>query len=132
MQAHLNSIGILLVILAMVHAVFPRYFNWKQELAGLSIINRQLMYVHAFFIAFIVLLIGLLCLTSADLLIETSLGRRLSLGLSIFWTVRLLIQFFGYTSKTWKGKRFETAVHVLFSFFWAYLSVFFWLVFLGM
>jgi len=89
------------------------------------------MYVHSFFIAFVVLLVGLLCLTSAKDLLTTSLGRRISLGLAIFWTVRLFVQFFGYKSANWKGKTFETGMHILLSIFWAYLSVIFYLVYTG-
>jgi hypothetical protein len=83
------------------------------------------MYVHSFFIAFVVLLIGVLCLTSAEELTSTTLGKRISLGLGIFWTTRLFIQFFGYSSKLWKGKSFETSVHIFFSIFWVYLSTIF-------
>jgi hypothetical protein len=129
MEIHLKIIGTLSILLAIVHAVFPKYFNWKQELKQLSIINKQLMYVHSFFIAFAVLLIGTLCLTSASDLIETNLGKRISLGLGIFWTTRLIIQFFGYSAKTWKGKTFETTIHVLFSVLWLYFSLIFCLVY---
>src|SRR5688500_12163578 len=125
MELHLKIIGILLILLALIHAVFPKYFNWKQELNSLSIINRQLMYVHSFFIAFVVLLIGVLCLSSANELLETTLGKRISLGLGIFWLTRFFIQFFGYSVKIWKGKTFETTVHILFSVLWAYLSIIF-------
>ena len=130
MELHLKIIGILLIILAAIHAIFPKFFNWKQELISLSIINRQLMYVHSFFIAFAILLIGVLCLTSANELIKTTLGKRISLGLGIFWITRLFIQFFGYSAKLWKGKTFETIIHVLFSIFWAYLSAIFILIYL--
>jgi hypothetical protein len=129
MELHLKITGMLLIILALIHISFPKYFNWKQELSSLSIINRQLMYVHSFFLAFVVLLIGLLCLTSADELIETTLGKKISLGLGIFWTTRFFIQFFGYSAKTWKGKTFETTVHVLFAVLWAYLSTLFCLIY---
>ena len=132
MELHLKIIGTLSIMLAIIHAVFPRYFNWKQELKPLSIINKQLMYVHSFFIAFGVLLIGMLCLTSATDLIQTALGKRISLGLGIFWTTRLIFQFFGYSAVTWKGKTFETTIHVLFSGLWLYFSIIFCLVYLEM
>ena len=131
MELNLKIVSILLIILALIHAIFPKYFKWKSELHSLSTINRQLMYVHSFFIAFVVLLMGLLCLTSANELIETTLGRRICLGIGIFWIARLLIQFFVYSSKTWKGKRFETTVHVVFSMMWVYFSVVFCLVYLN-
>ena len=125
MELQLKIIGILLILLAAIHIVFPRYFNWKIELNSLSLINRQLMYIHSFFIAFVVLLIGVLCLTSAGDLTSTTLGKRISLGLGIFWTTRLFIQFFGYSPKLWKGKTFETSVHIFFTIFWVYLSTIF-------
>ncbi len=125
MEIHLKIIGVLLMALALIHIFFPKYFNWDKELKSLSLINRQMMTVHTFFIAFTVFLMGLLCLISSTDLIETYLGKRISLGLGIFWTVRLFIQFFGYSTDLWKGKTFETSMHILFSIFWAYLSYIF-------
>ncbi len=126
MDLHLRIIGILLIALAVVHIVFPKYFNWEKELSSLSLINRQMMTVHTFFIALLVFLMGLLCLTSSVELIGTNLGKKISFGLAIFWTLRLVIQFFGYSSELWKGKNFETSVHILFIVLWIYLSVIFW------
>ena len=131
MEIHFKIIGILLIALALVHIGFPRYFKWKVELSSLSIMNRQMMYVHSFFIAFAVFLMGLLCLTSANELVSTVLGKRISLGLGIFWSMRLIAQFIVYSSKLWKGKTFETTVHILFSLFWAYLSTLFILAYLS-
>ena len=129
MELHLKIIGALLIVLALIHIIFPRYFNWKAEFAGITLINRQMMYVHTFFIALTILLIGLLCLTSSYEMVHTTLGSRLSLGLFIFWIMRLFIQFFYYSSALWKGKRWETTLHILFSFLWTYLSITFFLVF---
>ncbi len=131
MTLQLEVIGALLVVLALLHAAFARYFNWRREFAVVSLINRQMMYVHTFFIAFTVGLMGLLCLTSAAELVGTPLGHRVALGLGVFWLARLLIQFFGYSASLWRGKRFETIIHVLFSVLWAYLSIVFFQVGLG-
>ena len=131
MEIHFKIIGLSLMTLAVVHSIFPKYFNWAKELQPLSLINRQMMVVHTFFIAFTVFLMGLLCFSSSSDLIETSLGKRISLGLAIFWTLRLIIQLFGYSSKLWKGKMFETTVHILFTAFWIYASMIFWMNFLA-
>lgn len=125
MEIHFKIIGVLLIALSFIHVIFPRYFNWSKELASLSLINRQMMYVHTFFIAFVVFLIGILCLTSSGELLTTSLGKKVALGIGVFWLIRLFIQFFGYSSILWKGKLMETAIHIVFSFFWAYLSIIF-------
>jgi hypothetical protein len=126
MGIHIKITGVILMALALLHLIFPRYFNWEKELPALSLINRQMMVVHTFFIALMVFLMGLLCLSSADELIETSLGKKIALGLGVFWSIRLFIQFFGYSADLWKGKAFETLVHILFSLLWAYVSIVFW------
>lgn len=125
MEIHFKIIGVLLIALALFHIVFPKHFKWKVELKDLSLINRQMMVIHTFFVALTVFLMGLLCLTSTSDLVGTRLGKNISLGLGIFWFFRLFIQFFGYSSELWKGKKFETWMHVLFSLFWTYLSIVF-------
>ena len=122
MELNLKIAGILQIALALFHAGFPRRFGWKEELASVSLLSRQVMYVHTLFIALTVFLIGVLCVTSASDLINTALGQRVSLGLAIFWLTRLVVQFFGYSSELWRGKRFETIIHVVFSILWVYLS----------
>jgi hypothetical protein len=86
-----------------------------------------MMMVHTFFVGLTVFLMGLLCLVSPEELIRTHLGKTITLGLAIFWIIRLVFQLFVYSPKLWKGKRFETFIHILFIIFWAYLSgIFLW------
>jgi len=131
MELLLRLTGFVLIALGLFHVFFPKYFKWKEEFSKVSTINRQMMYVHSFFIAFVVVLIGLLCVTSATDLLTTPLGKRISLGISIFWMARLFIQFFGYSSSLWKGKTFETSIHILFSILWIGLSVVFMFAYLA-
>ena len=129
MELHLRITGVLLIGLALLHVLFPRYFKWKAEMTLISHINREMMYVHAFFIAFTVFLMGLLCLTSAPELLTTPLGKKMAFGLGLFWAARLLIQFFGYSSLHWRGKRFETVIHIILSILWLYFAGVFFLSF---
>lgn len=108
--------------LALVHVIFPRYFNWEKELSSLSLINRQMMKVHTFFIGLVVFMMGMLSFACAGELTTTSLGRKICLGLGIFWTIRFFFQLFIYSPQLWKGKKFETTVHILFTAIWLYLS----------
>ena len=84
MEIHLKITGVILILLASLHLIFPRYFKWKIELADVSLINKQLMYVHTFFIGLVVLLMGIFCFWSATDIVNTKLGRQLSFGLFIF------------------------------------------------
>ncbi len=86
------------------------------------------MYVHTFFVALVVFLMGVLCVSSAELLVSSELGHRISLGLGVFWGLRLFFQFFVYSKELWKGKRFESVVHIGFSLLWVYFTVVFWIV----
>lgn len=131
MELNIKIIGIILLLLALAHVIFPRYFKWSIELLNISLINRQMMYIHTFFIALILLLMSILCLTSANELVETRLGNKIALGLAIFWTARLLIQLFGYSAELWKGKRKETIIHIVFTLLWSYMSVIFLLLYFG-
>ena len=129
MELHLSIVGYLLITLALMHVPFPRYFNWEKELASLNLLLRQMMKVHTFFIAFFVLLIGVLCVHSADDILNTKLGHDLALGLFAFWVTRLFFQWFVYSPQLWTGKPFETVVHVLFSCIWIYFSTVFFLIY---
>jgi hypothetical protein len=128
MELHIKITGFLLVFLSLIHMGFPVRFDWKKELDKLTLINRQMMYVHTFFIGLMVLLMGVLCLACSWRLVNSELGRFVSAGLFIFWFVRLIFQFFVYSPELWKGKRFETVSHVLFSLLWGYFTVVFFIV----
>lgn len=82
-----------------------------------------MMQVHTFFIALFVGLNGLLNILGAGLLQNGPLAKLVTSGLAVFWGCRLFFQFFVYSPLLWKGKTFETLVHVLFGAFWAYLTI---------
>ncbi|WP_417799327.1 hypothetical protein [Tenacibaculum sp.] len=131
MEVHLKIIGGLLMLLALIHVIFPKYFNWKDELKNLSLMNRQMMMVHTFFIALTVFLMGSILVLESKELIETNLGRKIILGFAIFWSIRLFMQLFVYSPKLWRGKKFETAIHVFFTCFWIYISIVTWSIYIN-
>lgn len=119
----IQGVGILQIGLAILHLLFPARFNWREETARLSLLNRQIFYVHTFFVCLILVLFGLLSLFFAsELLRGDSFSRAISGGISAFWFMRLLAQLFVYDSALWKGKAFETTVHIAFIFLWIGLT----------
>lgn len=114
--------GVMMIILSIMHIFFPKYFKWKEELGRLSLINKQMMQAHTFFIALLLLLLGILCITSYHDLTHTQLGKKLCLGIGLFWAIRFIYQIVGYSSILWEKKRFETSVHLIFLFIWSFLS----------
>lgn len=122
MGLQIKIIGYLLILLSCIHVIFPKYFNWETDLAPLQLINRSMMKVHTFFIALTVGMMGLLCVVETDDLLQTELGRKICLGLGVFWFIRLIFQLFVYPSALWKEKKLETTIHVLAIFFWTFLA----------
>jgi hypothetical protein len=123
LSMHLRIVGILLVFLGLSHAFFNRYFGWKRELADVSLLTRQIFFVHTFFIGLGVVLAGAGSFVCADALLRPGLlSRAILAGMTVFWLCRLLTQFFTYDSRIWKGDRFRTVMHGAFSALWIYVT----------
>ena len=126
---HLKIVGLSLLALAALHVYFPRRFNWSVELAGLSLLNRQIFLVHCFFICLTLVLMGVLSLVFTDaLLATTALGRLVAAGLTVFWATRLIAQWFVYDHGLWRGHRLNTGIQFFFTLLWSYyVAVFGWI-----
>ena len=121
LHAHLQIAGALLLFLSAAHGGFSRYFGWKQELGRLSPLTRQMFLVHTFFIALVVALLGGLSLFCTDALLTPGpLSRAVLAGIFVFWLFRLAVQWFVYSPAIWRGRRFYTFMHCVFSAFWIY------------
>jgi hypothetical protein len=123
LHLHLQIVGCFLIVLGLSHAFMNRYFGWRRELAGVSLLTRQIFFVHAFFIALGVVLGGVISLGYSDALLSpTPLNRAILGSMALFWLCRLLAQFFAYDSANWRGNRFRTGMHVAFSVLWCYVT----------
>lgn len=123
---NLRVAGTLLIALALLHVPIAIRFRWREESARLSPFNRQVLLVHAFFIALTVGLMGLLAAFWPEALTaKNPLGPPVAGGLTLFWGVRLYCQWFVYDRNLWRGKTFESAVHLIFTLFWIYLTTIF-------
>ena len=120
---NLRAAGVLLAALAVVNLFVPSRFDWRTDLSRVSLLNRQIFQAHSVFLVLILALSSALLLTSADALLEPSrLSRAILLGLTIFWGLRMVMQWFFYSSDIWRGNRFFTTMHVVFSMTWIYLT----------
>ena len=120
----LRIAGALLLVLAVAHVTFPKRFDWSAELPRLSLLNRQMFVVHVCYIVVVLASMGLLSLAFTDALVERTFLARLVLAwLSLFWLSRLVVQWFVYDRQLWRGNRFHTGVHFVFTALWFYLSL---------
>ena len=123
LRLHLRLVGVLMAALALVNVFVPRRLNWREELSRVSLLNRQIFRVHTFFLIVVLALSAALLLTCADALLEpTRLSRAILAGLTLFWGLRMLIQWVYYSPAVWRGRFFETTMHVVFSALWIYVT----------
>jgi hypothetical protein len=123
LTVQLQVVGVLLMALGLSHAFFNRYFGWGVELAGVSLFTRRVFFVHTFFIAMTVTMMGAFSVVYARALVgPQALGRAILAGMVVFWGSRLVAQFTAYESAIWRGNRFRTRMHVAFTFLWIYVT----------
>ena len=85
--------GVLHLIWAGFHLMFPRIFKWKQSLEDLDSINRATYQVMNLCLAFIFAALGYLSLAFAPELLSPGLGHKLLGIITAFWLLRLSLQF---------------------------------------
>jgi hypothetical protein len=120
---HLRVVGLIMAALVVVNLAIPHRFAWRVELSRLSLLNRQIFTAHAIFLVLTLALFAVLLLFyGPDLLTPTPLSRALLGGLTIFWGLRMLMQWWFYSPQIWRGHRFNTAMHYLFSAVWMYVT----------
>jgi hypothetical protein len=123
MIVHLRIVGAVMALLVVMHAFVPGRLRWREELARLSTINRQIFKVHTMFIVLLLALFAVLFTAYAEALLEPGpLSRAVLTGLTVFWTLRLLTQWFVYSPEVWRGNRFNTVVHAVISMVWIYVA----------
>ncbi|MEO6323364.1 MAG: hypothetical protein ABIT01_00650 [Thermoanaerobaculia bacterium] len=120
---HLRITGVLLLALATLHFALPKRLGWDEDLARLTLVNRQIFLVHTFFIVLVLVMMGVLSLFFGPVLVApTPLARLVLGGLTLFWLIRLVMQWLVYDPSLWRGDRFNTRVHYAFTALWIYFS----------
>jgi hypothetical protein len=121
---NLRVVGVFMAILVVVNLFVPARLHWREEMARLSLVNRQIFEVHSIFIVLMLALFSALLLASGDALLQrTRLSRAVLIGLTVFWALRMLMQWFYYSPDVWRGNRFNTVVHYAFSGAWVYVTM---------
>lgn len=123
---HLRIVGIVMIGLVALNLYVPYRFHWREEMSRLSLVNRQIFMAHNVFLVLTLALFGLLLLSLGDTLLErTRLSRAVLTGLTAFWGLRMLTQWWFYSPKIWRGHRVNTRMHYLFSALWVYVTAVF-------
>jgi hypothetical protein len=101
--------------IAVLNLFLVRIMKWGEPVAQMPQLVREVFHVHSCFITITLVIFGAVTIRFAGELAAgtNDLGRWLVCGIGLFWLIRWVMQFFFYSSSHWKGKRLETAVHIV-------------------
>src|SRR5437588_646180 len=123
LSLNLRIAGLVILGLAALYPIYPRYFRWREELQAVSLLTRQMFFIHCGFILLLLILQGILLAGVPQALLESSTAAvALLVDMTVFWVYRLFEQLFVYDRRLWIGNRLHTVVHVVFTGIWLYLS----------
>lgn len=107
--------GIMQLGILTASALVPGTLKWRKELAGLSALSRQLIWVHGGYIVLTIAAMGLVSLCEATELAGGSLlARSICLFVAVFWSVRLTIQLLLFDGQPYLTRRaFKLGYHAL-------------------
>jgi hypothetical protein len=89
--------GGLQLMTAVANFFLPRILRYRENLAKVSPIIREIFTIHALYIVLVLVGFGLICLLFPQELCGASpLGKFLCVFLAIFWGLRVPIQFLSY------------------------------------
>jgi hypothetical protein len=85
--------GCLQFLVAAANFVLPGMLQYRENLARVSPIIRQIFLVHAAYIVLVLVGFGAICLYFPNELCGSGLGRFVCRFLAVFWFLRVVIQF---------------------------------------
>ena len=105
----------------------PTRLHWKEDLAQLMPFNRKLLWVQSGFTVLTIIAFGILTLALHNELLR---GDRAAMGLACFigsyWTARILVDAFYFSSEDWpRGRQFVIG-HILLTSLFAALASSYW------
>jgi hypothetical protein len=129
---HLQVAGVLMLGLAAAHLVLPRALGWPVELQGVSLLTRQVSYVHTYFIGLMCGLFGLAATVLARDLVRVAPGGAsdrtavaILVAATAVWGSRLVAQLVVFDPALWRGRALTVLGHGAFVVLWTYLTVVF-------
>lgn len=84
---------------AVFHLFFGRLFDWKNDLARLTPLNRSVMQILNLGLTFLLLTMAYVSLVLRPQMLSTELGKTLLIAFALFWFLRMLEQIFVFEVK---------------------------------
>jgi len=115
LQVALIAAGAGQIGIAVINLFLVRLMRWEEDLARMSLLVREVFWIHGWFISAMLTLFGILTLRFAA---EMSAGENpvlqwLAGAIGIFWALRAVLQVTHYSPSHWRGQPGRTLIHIL-------------------
>src|SRR4051812_40318267 len=100
---------------ALLNLNLVRIMKWRPEVAGFSLLVRQVFHIHTFFVSLTLLIFSAFTWRFAHVLAggQDSACRWMAGSMGVFWAIRAVLQVAYYSSSHWRGIPSRVAVHLL-------------------
>lgn len=116
-----------LVILAIASFWIPKALGWKEKLAGLTPLMRELWWTYSFYVWASHVFFAVMTLGFSDWLTSrTGAAAAMSAFMGLWWSVRLYLQFFGFDLSEVDDSRFNRLAKHLLTALFSGLVILFW------
>ena len=101
------------IFIALLGPMIPRLLNWKEAIAAMPLLVREVFHVHTFFIALTCAIFGVITWRfAADLAHPPhEMVRWFTAAIGIFWAIRCVMQWTTYSASHWRGLPLRTLAH---------------------
>ncbi|HJS99769.1 MAG TPA: hypothetical protein VJ756_11805 [Terriglobales bacterium] len=129
----LAGVGHFCVLIASFQV--PTRLHWNEDLKQLTPFNRKLMWVYGGFTVFTIAAFGVLTLAlHSELLHGDRVALALALFIGVYWTLRIVVEFFYYDLADWPRGPSMVTSRILLTLLFVYLAgsnlaLFLWKVF---
>ncbi|MDP4625535.1 MAG: hypothetical protein NWT08_10415 [Akkermansiaceae bacterium] len=105
LELALRFAGMILTGLVLANFVAAKRWRYAENLAGSTVIVRQVFYVHCAYIVVIIAALALLCLGWPGLLLKGEMSRVLCVFFALFWGSRVVVQLTYYDRELRRADR---------------------------
>ena len=115
MRTLLVTVAVMQLAIAMLNLFLVPLLNWKEELARMPLLLREVFQVHAWFISITLTIFGVMTCHFAESFVgcNNPLARWLAAAIGLFWLIRTVLQVTYYSGSHWRGQFGRTVLHAI-------------------
>ncbi len=115
--------------IALLNLALPRALGWREDLAKLPLLVREVFQVHLWFISVTLTIFAVMTWRFAAEMAhrENEACRWLAAAIGAFWGIRTILQITYYSGSHWRGRPGRTTAHILLLLLYGgFACIYFW------